>query len=315
MKQNNLNNISKILSVNTREIWPKEPRFSAWLSNNIDYLNEVLGLDMTIQSTEENVGPYKVDIYGEELSGAKVIVENQFGKTDHTHLGQILTYMVNLDAGITIWICERAVEEHRKVVEWLNETTPDNMSFYLVVVKAIQIEGNDTVAPLFTLVEGPTKSSKKIGGAKKEFARRHTIRTEFWTQFINISNENNSLLANVSPGTDAWISAALGRAGISLNFVVAKSYARTEIYINKGDQQKNKEIFDALFKNKDQIEKEFGAELEWERMDDRVTCRIKHQLDNVSVYEESDWSKMDEFMIDSSNRMIKAFKHRVQNIK
>ena len=72
-----MKNISKIQKLDTRKIWEKEPQFSAWLSENIDYLNEVIGLDITIQSTEENVGPYKVDIYGEDVSGAKVIIENQ----------------------------------------------------------------------------------------------------------------------------------------------------------------------------------------------------------------------------------------------
>jgi len=307
--------IGKITRLQIRDTWRVEPRFSEWLSQNIEYLNEVLGLDITVQSTEENVGPYKVDVYGEDLSGTKVIIENQFGKTDHSHLGQILTYMVNLDAGITIWISERAVEEHRKVVEWLNETTPDDMSFFLVVLELIHIEGSSSIAPLFTLVEGPTKTSKKIGGAKKEFARRHTVRTEFWTQFIEECNKSNQLLKHVNPSTDAWLAAALGVSGISLNFVVAKNYARTEIFINKGDQLKNKAIFDALFAQKDQIEEEIGFPLVWERMEDRVTSRIKHQLDNVSVYDEQDWPTMTAFMVESSNNMYRVFRSRIQKLR
>ena len=307
--------ISKIQKLDTRKIWQKEPQFSAWLSKNIDYLNDVIGLDITIQSTEENVGPYKVDIYGEDVTGAKVIIENQLEKTDHTHLGQVLTYMVNLDAGITIWIAKKAVEEHRKVVEWLNETTPDDMSFYLVTIESITLDGGKTVAPLFTLIEGPTKESKKIGGAKKEFARSHTVRMEFWTQFIEESNKANTILKNNKPGIDAWIGSALGFSGVSMNFVVSKNYARTEIYINRGDQDENKVIFDKLYSRKNQIETAFGGPLVWERMEDRITSRVKNQLDGVNVYEESDWAKMNNFLIDSAERMQRVFKIEVQKLK
>ena len=307
--------ISKIQKLDTRKIWQKEPQFSAWLSENIDYLNEVIGLDITIQSTEENVGPYKVDIYGEDVSGAKVIIENQLEKTDHTHLGQILTYMVNLDSGITIWICKAAVEEHRKVIEWLNEITPDDKSFYLLTIESITLDGGKTVAPLFTLIESPSKESKKIGGAKKEFAHSQTVRLEFWGQFIEYSNQTNTILKNNKPVTESWLGTGLGYSGVGMNYVVSKNYARTEIYINRGDQDENKQIFDKLYARKDLIETAFNSQLIWERMENRITSRVKNQLDDVNVYSEADWPKMNDFLIDSAKRMQTVFKAEVQKLK
>jgi hypothetical protein len=138
---------------------------------------------------------------------------------------------------------------------------------------------------------------------------------EFWTQFIEESNKNNPILKNNKPGTDAWIGSALGFSGVSMNYVVSKSYARTEIYINRGDQEENKEIFDKLHSRKEQIEAAFGGSLVWERMEDRITSRVKNQLDGVNVYEESDWPKMNAFLIDSAERMQKAFRPEVQRLK
>jgi len=308
--------IGKIQKVDLREIWKHEATdFTRWLADNIDYLNEVINLDISVNTTEGNVGPYRVDIYGEDGSGNKIIIENQLEKTDHTHLGQILTYLVNLDANIAIWITPNPVEEHQKVVEWLNETTPDNMRFYLIKVEGIKIEGQSSVAPLFTVVEGPTQERKKIGAEKKEFAQRHTVRKEFWSQFIEVMNQKNTLCQNVSPSTDAWIGVAMGLSGVGLNLVVSKNYARTEIYINRGDIEENKKVFDFFFTMKDKVEKDFGGSLVWERMEERVTSRIKYQLDGVDVFNENDWKKMNDFMVDAATRMHKAFKDPVQQLK
>ena len=316
MTNNNQQPIGKIKKIDPREIWKHEAKhFTPWLAKNIDYLSDVLNIDISVQTVEGNVGPYFVDIYGEDSSGNKIIIENQLEKSDHTHLGQILTYLVNLDANIAIWITTNPSEEHQQVVEWLNETTPDNTCFYLVQIEGIKIEGQTSVAPLFTVVEGPTQERKKIGAEKKEYAQRHTTRKQFWTQLIEAMNQKNSLCQNVSPGTDAWIGIALGTSGVGLNLVVSKNYARAEIYINRGDIQKNKEVFDYFYNLKDQIEKDFGGSLVWERMDDRVTSRIKYQLDGVSVFNEDDWSKMNDFMVDAASRMHKAFKDPVQKLR
>ncbi len=308
--------IGKIQKVDLREVWKHEAAdFTRWLAENIDYLNEVIDFDIAVQTIEGNVGPYRVDIYGEDGLGNKIIIENQLEKTDHSHLGQILTYLVNLDANIAIWITSNPIEEHRQVIEWLNETTPDSMCFYLIKVEGVRIEGQSLVAPLFTMVEGPTRERKKIGAEKKEFAQRHTVRKEFWTQFIDTMNQKSSLCQNVNPGTDAWIGIALGIAGVGLNLVVSKNYARAEIYINRGGIERNKEVFDFFYTLKDQIEKDFGGVLVWERMEDRVTSRIKCQLDGVDVFHEDDWLKMNDFIIDAALRMHKAFKDPVQQLR
>lgn len=125
--------IGKIKKVSLRELWKKEDKhFTKWLEENIDYLNDVIDIDISIESREENVGPFRVDLYGEDNNGNKVIIENQLEKTDHTHLGQIITYLTNLEAKTAIWISSEPVEEHEKAIEWLNETTPDDISFYLI---------------------------------------------------------------------------------------------------------------------------------------------------------------------------------------
>ena len=308
--------IQKIKRVPLRELWRKEDKdFTKWLEEHFDFLNDAIGFDISIESREEKVGPFKVDLYGEDNFGNKVIIENQLEKTDHNHLGQLITYLTNLGANIAIWICKEPTEEHTKAIDWLNEVSPDDISFYLIKLEAIRIGDDSPAGPLFTVVKRPTTEKKQIGLEKKEYAQRHVFRKKFWTQFLTEINKKNSLFANISPSTDAWIGIGMGRGGFGLNLVISRRYARAEIYINRGSAEENKKAFDHLHNLKDEIEKEFGGKLTWERMEDNVTSRIKHQLDGVSVANEEDWPKMNEFIIDTAERMHRAFKDPIRKMK
>ena len=119
--------------------------------------------------------------------GNKVIIENQLERTDHRHLGQLLTYLVNFSQAKTaVWVSAAPVEEHQQVIEWLNEITPGDINFYLVQVEGIRMRGEETVAPLFTMVEGPSLERKKIGSEKKEYAERHMVRQEYWASLSTL---------------------------------------------------------------------------------------------------------------------------------
>lgn len=147
-----------------------------------------------------------------------------------------------------------------------------------------------------------------------ELENRYIIRQNFWSQFLREINKQNNLCANLNPTKESWIGVSLGMSGVSANLVISRSYARTEIYINRGNASENKKIFDYFLEHKDQIEKDFGAPLIWERMDDKVTSRIKWQLDNVSVFEEKDYTAMNEFMIDGVVRIKKAFSEFIKKL-
>ncbi len=148
--------------------------------------------------------------------------------------------------------------------------------------------------------------------SKDEIENRYKVRLKFWADFLS---RKNNLCSNLSPSKDAWISVGIGMSGITINLVVAKSYARTEIYINRGSQTKNKEAFDYFFSNKEKIEKIFNSQLIWERMNDKITSRIKWQLDGVSVYEEKDWEKMINFILDGLDRMNLAVSESTKGFK
>jgi len=308
--------IGKIRKVPLREIWRREDSdFSAWLEENIDYLNDIFEFDISVESREEAVGPFRVDLWGEDNFGQRVIIENQLERTDHDHLGKVITYLTNLGANRAVWIAKEPRKEHIRAIEWLNEITPDDTSFYLVKVEAIRIGDHPVAAPQFTIVQGPSVESKQIGAEKKEFAKRHQIRLDFWKEFIEEMNGTSNLCSNLSPSKDNWLGIALGWSGVSINCVVSKNYARTEVYINRGDIDENKRVFDFLADRKNDIEGDFGGSLEWERMDDKITSRIKFEQQDLNLYNREDWAAMIEHMKHGAIKMETAFRKHVKSLK
>lgn len=98
-----------------------------------------------------------------------------------------------------------------------------------------------------------------------------------------------------------------------MNFAVSYSYGRAELYIDRGERDENKWIFDKLFEQKDAIEASFGEGLEWERLDDKRASRIKCEM-VANVGETETWHKMIDFMTDAMVRMEKSFMKPLQDI-
>jgi hypothetical protein len=314
------NSIGKIKKVPLRNLWKKEDKdFTRWLEENIDYLNDILDFEISIESSEEWVGPFRVDLYGEDNNGRKVIIENQLEKTDHDHLGKLLTYLVNLEAKVAIWISSDPVEEHVAVIDWLNEVAPEDMLFYLIKIEAIQIEGQPMAAPLFTIVKGPTVEAKKLGSEKKEFAQRHILRKKFWEQLLERSKEKTRLFSNVSPPTDHWMSTGIGKSGFSLSYLITNKYAGCELYLSRGkvdgdDTNFNKIWFDELYEHKDEIEKEFGEPLDWQRLNEKWASRIACHYQGLTLHDEKHWPEIQGRMIDAMIRMEKVFSKYVKQL-
>ena len=136
-----MSNIGKLTEIDVRELWAHEQYdFSNWLAKdeNIEYLNDILGLTLTDVDKEAYVGPYRCDIVAtDETSGIKVIIENQLESTNHDHLGKIITYASGLNAKVIVWIVSEAKEEHRAAIEWLNNNTVNDINFFLKVVLLI----------------------------------------------------------------------------------------------------------------------------------------------------------------------------------
>lgn len=239
--------IGKVERVALRNVWNNEARdFTVWLAENLDAISEELDIPMTLVETEKSVGTFNVDVLAVDNYGNYVVIENQLEKTDHDHLGKVLTYTTNLDAKTAIWISSNPRKEHIEAISWLNEYTPVN--FYLLKIEAIKI-GESKPAPLFSIVSEPNEESKKIGEKKIELTQSNMRRKEFWEQLLERSQEKTTLFANIKPGVGSWLSIGVGLSGMQLNYIVRSDAGGLEVYIDKGKESDdiNKARFDYLF--------------------------------------------------------------------
>ncbi len=299
-----------------RRIWPHEEKdLSPWIADNVDRLNESLGLQIEIEGREEYVHGFRLDLAGTDASSQiPVIIENQFGRSDHDHLGKLITYLTAIDARTAIWIVAHPRPEHVGAITWLNESS--SAFFYLVKAEAIRID-DSRPAPLLTLIVGPSEDKEAVGDTKKDFADRELLRHRFWASLLDRANARTPLHANTSPGYSGWIAAGAGRSGLSYNYVARQHDARVELYIDKGKgaRDDNKAIFDELKESKSAIEEAFGGALDWQRLDAAQSCRITKPIDLKGYRDELPWDETQDAMIDAMIRLEKALKPHINALK
>lgn len=307
--------IGKIEIVPIREAFKHESLdFTCWLEDNIDALSERLGFQLTVLEREKIVGSFIVDLFCEDEQGNNVIIENQLERTDHDHLGKLLTYMINLESKIAIWIATDVRQEHQRVIDWLNEATAIDTAFYFVKVEAVRI-GESPYAPLFTVLVAPDEQTREIGEQKKELSERHILREEFWRRLLERSKTRTTLGANRSPSRDHWLAISTGKSGFSFNYLILKNGAAIDLNIDVGDQIKNKTIFDHFYAVREDIEREFGEELDWRRLDERRTSRIVRLYEgHGSLNEPEKWDYLQDILIDAMIRLDRTFRKRIKRL-
>ena len=298
--------IGKLERVELRDVWRHEGDFTQWLQDNIDVLSEALDLTLSSPEREQSAGSFSVDLVAEDESGNPVIIENQLEKSNHDHLGKVITYLVGVGAKTAVWIVADPRPEHVSSVVWLNESS--SASFYLVKIEAVRI-GESPPAPLLTLIVGPSEEGRQAGRTRKEIAERYTIRRRFWTELLERATRKTKLHSNITPGEYGWISTGAGKYGLGYNYAIRQHDAQAELYIDRGRDrdEENKMIFDQLAERKEAIESSFGEPLEWQRLDNRRACRIRKVITMGGYRDEEVWVDVQDQMIDAMIRLEKAF--------
>jgi len=152
-----------------RDAWPHEANdFTPWLTDNMDLLSEAIDIPLESEGTEVSVEQFAADILARNTDDSSIVlIENQLESSDHTHLGQILTYLAGLEAQTVVWIAQHFEEAHLSAVRWLNENTAAPFAFFAVQVKVVQI-GNSPLAPLFEVLEKPSEWDRQLRAVSGE---------------------------------------------------------------------------------------------------------------------------------------------------
>lgn len=267
----------KIEKITLRDIWPHEAKdFTPWLANNIGSLGEALGMELELKDTEAAVGDFSLDLLARDLgSGHTVIIENQLTQTDHDHLGKLLTYAAGYSASVVVWVADFLRDEHRQALEWLNQRTDEDTQFFGVIVEIFKIDDSKP-AYSFKPIVSPSEwqKSKKGHISGKVSAKGEAYRNYFQSLIDELREKYQFTNAKKSqPGN--WYAFSSGISGVIYSAVFAQGgKARTELYIDVGDGEKNKALFDWLYEQKEEIHSKLGKELTWERLDNKRASRI-----------------------------------------
>ena len=267
-----MSELGRLARVELRTVWTDEARdFTPWLAQdeNIAVLGETLGMELEVDAREKSVGAFRADVLCHDANRPDreswILIENQLERTDHVHLGQLLTYAAGLHAVTAIWISQRFADEHRAVLDWLNEITGEQYQFFGLEVELWKI-GDSPAAPKFNIVSRPNEWSREIVAAKQSAAgdslRQATYR-RYWTDFVD-HMQQSPLLGNRQPGPRSYLDFAIGRSGFWLTASLRIREQRISVHLGIGEEPEA--CLHLLQQDREKIEVAIGQELQWRQL-------------------------------------------------
>lgn len=312
--------LGKLERVDLREVWKTEAiDFTPWLAldQNIKLLGETIGIDLEVEAQEKNVGPFRADILCKDvLTDNWVLIENQLERTDHTHLGQLLTYAAGLNAVTIVWIAESFTDEHRATLDWLNEITDGRFNFFGLEVELWRI-GDSPLAPKFNLASKPNDWTNTIGRATSQIQSEDLTETkklqyEYWTAFREYISAHSKVIKSQKPLPQHWT-----------NFAIGRSYFHMSALVNTWDKKiavvlvitgHNAKIhFRLLHADRDAIEKEVGCKLDWRENPEKKESSIRNSVDMDPTRIES-WPQQHEWLLKKLESFRAVFGPRILNL-
>jgi hypothetical protein len=281
-------------------------------------LGEALNMEMEVEAVEHWVGPFRADILARAIDETehRVIVENQFGRTNHGHLGQILTYLAGIEGAKTIvWIAETIQADHRAAIDWLNTNTTEEFSFFAIEIELWRI-GNSPPAPRFNVIASPNDWTRTARTATRQvgeaaLADRHHIRLAYWASFAQYLKDRGSAFRIRRANKDHWFSFAIGRSGFVISATISTDKQRigVELFIRT---DADKAAFHALHAQKEAIEREFGEPLEWQELIGKKASRIAVFKYDVDPTDEKQYEELHSWMLAKMDRFRTVFAARIK---
>jgi hypothetical protein len=263
--------------VEVRDHWANEATdFTPWLAEeaNIARLGEALGLNLTVVDVEANVGPFRADILCQEIGSENlVLIENQLEPTDHTHLGQIITYSAGLDpVRKVIWIAKQFREPHRAAIDWLNRISADDFSFFGVEIELWKI-GDSAAAPRFDVIAAPNNWARQASAAARESrggtrsARGEAFR-EFWGGLAEYTQRIDWPLDDVRVSGLTWARIPVDVIGLRVNAGYSPTSGRASLLVlfRSSDGEYGDEAirrYDFIAERRSEVEAKIGDPIRW----------------------------------------------------
>ncbi len=311
--------LARLEKVDLRDQWKDEARdFTPWLAEeeNISLLGETIGLDLEVIRKEEKVGSFSADILCKDIATERhVVIENQLEQTDHSHLGQVITYCAGLQASTFIWIASQIREEHRAAVDWLNTITDDNHNFFAIEVQLFKI-GDSAVAPNFKVVAKPNDWSKIVKKqVNDELNDTDKLKLEYWEAYKEYVIAQPKLpFKPQKPSPQHWTNVAIGTSAAHLSVVIGRRKTKVAVQLTI-DSQNAKENYDQLYNSAYEKSKiELCSDIDWDRLDEKKSSYVEATTDG-DYHDKNDWNRQFEWLYQMTVKFYSFFKPLMKNMK
>ncbi len=311
--------VDKIVRIPLKEAFSNEPReMTPWLCANIDVIGEAINMELSNGECEQTTGNFYVDIKAENSNGDMVIIENQFGASNHDHLGKLITYLTSFEAKVAIWIVEIPKQEHINAINWLNESD-NGCYFYLLKLEAIKISESNP-APLLSCIARPSEESRQIGKIKKEHSTQDIIRQKFWAQLLQTLKDYGvrTFSNTTTSGKYAYIAANAGSQGLFFEIWANQYSTRIELRIDhgKGADSLNLESLNKFKLHKEAIESSFGGELNWAELEGYRACSIRKDFETGGyMSDEVHWGTIINEIVLAMKKLIETINPFVKSLR
>jgi len=312
--------LGRLQKIELRDIWKTEDQdFTPWLAReeNTVLLGEALGLELEVEAEEKEVGPFRADILCKDRGTENwVLIENQLERTDHKHLGQLITYAAGLQAVTIVWIAARFTDEHRAAIDWLNKVTDTDFRFFALEVELWKI-ADSPAAPKFNIVSKPNEWSKTVSTSVRRLeteglTEMKRLQLSYWQSLVERMSGHH-LHRNRTPAARSWMNFPIGKSGvhISANMNSFDGWIGVEVYLSG-------EYADAHFceflEMKDELEREAGFRFEWHPQPGSGNSRISARQKNSPITEQDRWEEYQSWMVDKLETFARVFRQRAKHL-
>jgi hypothetical protein len=311
--------LGRLERVELRAIWADEARgLTPWLATeeNLKLLGDTIDIELELEAQERDVGPFRADILCKDTrDDSWVLIENQIERTDHRHLGQLLTYASGLDAVTIVWIAGSFIDEHRAALDWLNRITAENFRFFGLEIELWRI-GTSPAAPKFNVVAKPNDWAQSVGQAARSIAsgalnERGQRYIAYWGALSDFLSTTGSRLKLRKPLPHYWFDIGIGRAGITLTALAGfrDKWIAVDLIIRNDPR---KLTYRSLLTDRDTIQSQLGFELDWHEMAGKDRSRIEIRQSGVDPMKQSDWPAQHDWIAKHLIALDRVFRPRVQ---
>ncbi len=298
--------------LNPSETWQQEDEnFSSWLARNLDLLDKILRTKLDL---ERPVGPFFADILClNRIDNSHVIIANQLERTDHKHLGQILTYATELQARTIIWIATEFENEHRNTLDWLNDNMNDNFRFFGIELTLKPTDDSGCI-PKFTVIAKPQNKYHQRTDDYSETTSEYSSEPPYWSAFREYWAENSSVLKPwewdedrhsdyfgfyIESFEDIWFAAWRGANHTQIAAKLCLKGTDAELY------------FDRLKEQQHSIEAEFEQRLEWDRSPGYSPFPQIGLYNRRITRDKADWPNQFEWLQKTLEKLDNVFRTRI----